>query len=82
MSKAETLELPLWTQFQKAARRKRRDPNRLLMEYMRECLEIWEDQRLDEEIRRDARRSGRRESDAVRIVKDYRCEKRNARAGA
>ena len=81
MSKIETLESPLWTRFQAAARRRRRDPLRLLMNYMLECLEIWEDQRLDEDIRRDVRRSGRREAEAAEIVRQYRQDKRSLRAG-
>ena len=39
---------------------------------MRERLEIWEDQQLDEEIRPDVQRSGYREQDAVQIVRWYR----------
>lgn len=49
---------------------------------MRECLEIWEDQQLDEEIRRDAQRSGYREKDAVAIVRQYRREKKERRAAS
>ena len=30
---------------------------------MRECLEVWEDQKLDEEIARDARASGHDEQE-------------------
>ena len=74
--------LPLWDQFQKAARERRRSPVRLLTEYMRERLESWEDQQLDEEIRRDAQRGGYREEDAVEIVRRYRQEKRERRAAS
>ena len=70
------LQKPLWDQFQNAARRRRRDPVKLLKQYIEECLEVWEDQRLDEELSRDARRSGLRESDAVAVVRRYRQEKR------
>ncbi len=80
MAKDSPLESPLWEQFQKAARERRRNPVRLLMDYMRECLEIWEDQKLDEEIRRDVQCSGYREEDAVEIVRQYRREKRERRA--
>ena len=66
---------PLWERFRKAARERRRDPARLLTDYMRECLETWEDQNLDEEIRRDAQASGYREEDAVELVRQYRREK-------
>ncbi|MBM4255935.1 MAG: hypothetical protein FJ147_08565 [Deltaproteobacteria bacterium] len=72
--------LPLWDQFQKAARQRRRNPERLLSDYMRERLEIWADRQLDEEIQRDARRSGYREEDAVDLVRQYRRGKRERRA--
>jgi hypothetical protein len=74
--------LPLWEQFQRAAQKRRRNPQRLLTDYMRECLESWEDQQLDEEIRRDIQRSGYREDDAVTIVRQYRKDKRERRAGS
>jgi hypothetical protein len=80
MAKETFFDSPLWEQFQKAARKRRRNPVRLLTEYMRECLEIWEDQKLDAEIRRDARRSGYREEDAVALVRRHRLEKKNQRA--
>ena len=73
---------PLWKEFQAAARRRRRDPARLLTDYMRECLERWEDQQLDAEISRQARASGRREADAVKIVRRYRQEKKRTRAAS
>lgn len=50
------------------------------MDYMRECLEVWEDQKLDDEISRDAQRSGYREEDAVGLVRRHRTEKRAGRA--
>jgi hypothetical protein len=70
------LEFPPWEQLDQAARQRRRNPMRLLMEYMSECLKIWEDQNLDEEIRRDAKHSGYREEDAVKLVRQHRKEKR------
>jgi len=47
---------------------------------MRECLETWEDQRLDEEIRRDAQSAGASEAEAVEIVRRYRREEAARRA--
>ena len=67
-------ELPLWEQFEKAAREHRRSPTRLLTDYMRECLEMWDDQKLDQEMQRDAQAGGLHEDDAVEIVKQYRRE--------
>jgi hypothetical protein len=80
MEKNTLSDSPLWKEFQKAAPAKRRNPVRLLTEYMRECIEIWEDQKLDEEIQRDARHSGFREDDAVDIVRAHRLEKKGQRA--
>ncbi|HXU09265.1 MAG TPA: hypothetical protein VN743_09740 [Blastocatellia bacterium] len=80
MEKNAFSDSPLWKEFQKVAREKRRNPVRLLTEYMRECLETWEDQKLDEEIQRDVRRSGFREEDAVDIVRRHRLEKKSQRA--
>ncbi len=66
----------VWKKFEKAARRHRRDPARLLNAYVRECLEVWEAQELDEQIRREAQKSGYTEDDAVEILRQYRREKR------
>jgi len=65
----------LWEEFQEAARKRRRNPARLLEDYMRRCIAVWEDQMLDEEIRRDAQRSGHAEEDAVDVVRRHRLEK-------
>lgn len=61
-------KLPIKQRFEEAARRRRRDPNRLLTQFMRECLESWEDEQLDKEITKQVRRSGLREEDAVDCV--------------
>ncbi len=82
MKKDSLSTLPLWDQFRKAAQERRRNPERLLTDYMRERLEIWEDQRLDEEIRRDAQLSSYREEDGVAIVRQHRREKRERRAAS
>ena len=74
------LDSELWEQFQQAARERRRSPANLLRDYMRECLYIWADQKLDEQMRRDARRSGYREADAVELVRQVRREMRAERA--
>ena len=55
---------------------------RLVAEFMSECLEGWEDERLDTEMQEDARTSGYRERDAVAIVRRYRGEKRARRAAS
>ena len=65
----------LWEEFQSAARKRRRNPVRLLEDYMRQCLEVWEDRMLDEEPRRDVQRGGHAEEDAVDIVRRHRLGK-------
>jgi hypothetical protein len=75
MEKRSLLESTVWNEFQEAAKKRRQNPVGLLTEYMRECLEVWEDQKLDEEIRRDVRRSGYREEDSVAIVRRHRSTK-------
>jgi hypothetical protein len=72
----------VWLRFERAARQRRRNPVRLVAEFMSECLERWEDERLDMEMQEDARTSGYRERDAVEIVKRYRGEKRARRAAS
>jgi hypothetical protein len=71
----DILDSALWDRFEEAARKRRRDPVRLLKEFMKERLEVWEDQKLDRQVRKAARRSGRREEDAVEIVRRYRVNK-------
>ena len=66
----------IWDEFQRQAKRRRRNPVKLISELMREQLEIWEDEKLFREMRRDAQKSGYTEDDAVELVKQYRREKR------
>lgn len=66
----------IWEEFQKQAKKRRRNPVTLVTELMREQLEIWEDEKLFREMRRDARKSGYKEEDAVELVRQYRREKR------
>jgi len=66
------LDSALWVRFEAAARKRRRDPVRLLKEFMKERLEVWEDQKLDRQVKKAALRSGRREDDAVQIVRRHR----------
>lgn len=82
MARAEITALPLWRRFERAARGRRRNPTRLLSAYMAECLERWEDEKLDAAMRRQARRSGYSERDAADIVHRYRQDKRTRRAAS
>ena len=72
----------LWREFEEYARSMRKQPARLLAELMREQLEIAADVALNNEIRRDVQKSGYKEKDAVRIVREYRAEKRKRRAAS
>ena len=67
---------PVWKQFETEAKKRRRNPVKLLSDYMQECLEIWEHERLDDEISKEAQKSGYTEDDAVELVRQYRLEKR------
>ena len=74
MSK-EILDSALWERFEKAARKRRRDPVRLLKEFMKERLEVWEDQKLDRQVKKAALGSGAHEDDAVEIVRRQRIDR-------
>jgi len=78
MKERITIDAELWKDFAAVARAKRRNPLRLLADYMRESLEVWEQQKLDREIQNDVRKSGYTEDDAVEIVRKYRAEKKRA----
>jgi len=82
MAKDSVTGSGVWLRFERAARQRRRNPVRLVAEFMSECLECWEDEHLDAEMQEDARRSGYRERDAVDIAKRYRGEKRARRAAS
>jgi hypothetical protein len=78
----EILDSALWERFEAAARLRRRDPVRLLKEFMRERLEVWEDQKLDKQLKKAARLSGRREEEAVEIVRRHRMNQNGSRASS
>jgi hypothetical protein len=76
------IQSKLWREFEHYARSKRKQPAKLLAEIIRERLEIAEDVALNEAIRRDVQKSGYRESDAVKIVREHRAEKRKRSAAS
>ncbi|HEV8367701.1 MAG TPA: hypothetical protein VGQ39_07110 [Pyrinomonadaceae bacterium] len=80
MTLESLIKSELWQEFERKVRSKRRQPAKVLAELLREYLEIQEDIALTEAMRRSARKSGYRESDAVKIVREYRNEKKNRRA--
>jgi hypothetical protein len=79
MKTAEEKTLLIRKQFEREAKLRRCDPQRLVAKFMRECLEVWEDERLDKQIARQARRSGHKESEAVGLVREMRQAKRRLR---
>jgi hypothetical protein len=72
----------LWANFEKQTRKRKKQPSDVLADLLRKYLEIAEDVALTEAMRRDARKSGYKEADAVKIVRDYRTEKRKQRAAS
>ena len=70
----------LWRRFEAQVKKDKKQPSSVLQELMREYLEIAENLALDEAMARAARKSTFKESDAVRIVRQYRKEKRPADA--
>lgn len=77
-----SLDSALWERFEEAARKRRRDPIRLVKEFMKERLEVWEDQKVDRQIKKAALRSGRGEEDAVEIVRRVRVNGNRSRPSA
>jgi hypothetical protein len=73
-------ESPVWKQFETEAKKRRRNPVRLALDLLKEQVEIWEDEKLDDEIRKDAQKSGYAEDDAVELVRQYRREKKERAA--
>jgi hypothetical protein len=82
MAKEIKVDPQLWEQFEQAAREQRRNPLRLLAEVVQEYLEIYEDEKLFRQMQRDARKSGYKEEDAVKLVRRVRQEMREKRATA
>lgn len=73
-------ESPVWKQFETEAKKRRRNPVKLVLDFVKEQVEIWEDEKLDEEIRKDAQKSGYTEDDAVELVRQLRREKKERAA--
>ena len=82
MKNEAQLDAAVWDKFQKAARKQRLNPAQLLTKYMREQLETWEDEELDEAMQRDVQRSGYTEEDAVELVRRHRLERKAQRSGS
>lgn len=68
MATVTLLDSPIWKEFAEAARQRHKVPEDLVVAWIRELLEIWEDETLDNEIAAQARLSGLGEEDAVELV--------------
>ncbi len=68
--------MPIWKIFEEEARKRQQDPTVLIAGWIRQCLEIWEDEAMDEAIGSTIRKSGYQEQDAVNLVRQLRLEKR------
>ncbi len=82
MTLESLIQSDLWREFERQVRAKHKRPAKVLAELLREYLEIQADIALTEEMRRDAQKSGYRGADAVKLVREYRAEKRNRRAAS
>ena len=69
-------ESPVWKQFETEAKKRRRNPVKLVLDLIKEQVEIWEHEKLDDEISKEAQKSGYTENDAVELVRQYRREKK------
>lgn len=76
MTTKAIIDSPTWKEFETEAKKRRHNPVKLVMEFISEQMEIWEHERLDEEIRKEAQKSGYTEDDAAELVRQYRREKR------
>lgn len=72
MGRVIEIDEALWARLSTAARRGRETPRRLVQKLIQEFLEADLDRRMDAAIAKEARRSGYREEDAVRLVRQYR----------
>ena len=72
MGKVVEIDDALWAKLSTVARRGKRTPETVLRGLIRDFLEIEADRTLDAAISKDVRRSGYREEDAVRLVREYR----------
>lgn len=69
-------------EFERQVRAKRKQPAKVLAKLMREYLEIQEDIKLMDEMRRDVKKSGYQGADPVKLVREYRSETRKQRAAS
>ncbi len=73
---------PLWESFEQQTRKDKRQPADVLATLVQEYLELAEDVAQTDAMRREARRSGLREADAVNIVRAHRQTKKANRVAS
>ncbi|HEX8396095.1 MAG TPA: hypothetical protein VF644_01515 [Pyrinomonadaceae bacterium] len=79
----ETLtKTDLWAAFENQALAEQKKPAEIIAELLREYLETSSDVKLNESMRRDAQKSHLKESDAVRLVREHRANRRKQRDAA
>jgi hypothetical protein len=76
MASNTLLDSPVWKQFEVEARKRREGSENLVTAWIRQCLEIWEDESLNDKIGVDARQSGYQEDDAIDLIRQFRKELR------
>ena len=76
MKEQITLDSELWREFESNAKKHRRNPLKLLTDYMRESLKNWEHQKNDRAIKKEMRKNGDTENDAAHLSKTEREEYR------
>ena len=76
MTLESLIRSPLWENFERQTRKEKKQPADVLAALVEEYLEMAEDVAQTEAMRSDARRSGWREEDAVKLVRAHRAEKR------
>jgi hypothetical protein len=76
------LRTDLWRNFEQRARAARKQPAAVLANLLREYLEVAEDVELNDAMRRDARKTGYTEAEAVKLVSEHRTTKRKHRAAS
>lgn len=81
MGKVIEISGVLWKELSAAAWREGRTPSGVVHRLMRDFLEVERDLALDAAIGKEVQWSGYREQDAVRLVREYRSQGVNRRAG-
>ena len=75
MTQSSFVDPSIWEQFKEEALKRHQNAVDLVTDYIKECLDIWEDEALDAEIGKHALRSDYDEEDAIKLVRQYRRER-------